>query len=45
MKFEDVGKEMGKRWKELSEAEKKPYQKKAEADKARYEAEKTASGA
>lgn len=37
MAFGDVAKEISKRWAELSEAEKAPFNAQAEADKARYE--------
>ncbi|ORZ13543.1 high mobility group box domain-containing protein, partial [Absidia repens] len=37
--FGQLGKLLGAKWKELSDAEKKPYQDKADADKKRYEAE------
>jgi hypothetical protein len=33
----DVAKEIGAKWKELSDAEKAPYQKKADKEKERYE--------
>jgi len=39
-KFADLGKIMGAQWKELSPADKKPYEKKNQADKERYETEK-----
>ncbi|GFE55463.1 high mobility group protein [Babesia ovis] len=35
-----VGKMIGSAWNALSEAEKKPYEKKADEDRARYEREK-----
>ncbi|KAI8912590.1 high mobility group box domain-containing protein [Gorgonomyces haynaldii] len=35
--FGELGKLLGQKWKELDEEDKKPYQEKAEADKARYE--------
>lgn len=38
----EIAKQIGARWKVLSEADKHPYQKKASADKERYEAEKKA---
>ena len=34
--FGDIGKELGKRWKELNDTEKLPYQKQSEEDKKRY---------
>jgi len=40
IKFGDVGKLLGERWKELSDKERKPYDDKAKADKERYENEK-----
>ncbi|KAI9726151.1 MAG: Non-histone chromosomal protein 6 [Chrysothrix sp. TS-e1954] len=45
LKFGDVGKVLGERWKALSEAQKAPYEKKAAADKKRYEDEKAAYNA
>lgn len=45
LKFGDVGKVLGQKWKELSEAQKAPYEKKAAADKKRYEDEKAAYNA
>uniref|UniRef100_A0A1D1ZTD4 FACT complex subunit SSRP1 n=1 Tax=Auxenochlorella protothecoides TaxID=3075 RepID=A0A1D1ZTD4_AUXPR len=39
--FGEVGKVLGQRWKELSEADKKPYEEKAAKDKERYEKEKS----
>ena len=36
----EVGKLLGEKWKELSAKEKEPYEKKAKADKERYEREK-----
>lgn len=41
----EVGKVLGERWKGLSEAQKAPYDKKAAADKKRYEDEKAAYNA
>ncbi|CAO3618489.1 unnamed protein product [Cunninghamella blakesleeana] len=41
--FGQLGKILGEKWKNMSDDEKKPYVKKAEEDKARYEAEKAAS--
>ena len=38
----DVGRELGKRWKALDDAAKKPFRELAAADKERYESEKTA---
>lgn len=38
----DVGKMLGEKWKSLSDAQKGPYEKKAAADKKRYEDEKAA---
>lgn len=40
--FGQIGKELGERWKKLSETQKGPYEKKAVADKKRYEDEKAA---
>ncbi|KII66140.1 High mobility group protein TDP-1 [Thelohanellus kitauei] len=37
--IENIAKMAGKKWKELSDAEKKPYDKKAQEDKERYERE------
>ncbi|KAL9054341.1 MAG: hypothetical protein Q9162_004215 [Coniocarpon cinnabarinum] len=42
LKFGEVGKVLGQKWKELSEAQRAPYEKKAAADKKRYEDEKAA---
>jgi len=42
IKFGEVGKMLGERWKELTDKEKKPYEDKAKADKERYETEKAA---
>lgn len=38
--FGQVGKVLGDRWKALSEKDRQPYEKKAAADKKRYEDEK-----
>lgn len=38
----EVGKVLGERWKALSEAQRAPFDKKAAADKKRYEDEKAA---
>ncbi len=38
--FEDVGKELGRRWEALKDSEKEIYHKKADADKERYAREK-----
>ncbi|KAI8646161.1 high mobility group box domain-containing protein, partial [Parasitella parasitica] len=40
--FGQIGKILGEKWKKMSDDEKKPYNKKAEADKKRYEDEKAA---
>ena len=40
--FGQVGKVLGERWKALSEKGRDPYEKKAKADKERYEQEKAA---
>ncbi|PWZ01513.1 putative NHP6B-nonhistone chromosomal protein [Testicularia cyperi] len=40
--FGDVGRLLGAKWKEMSDAEKKPYNDMANRDKARAEAEKAA---
>jgi len=40
IKFGEVGKQLGEKWKELSAKEKEPYDKKAKEDKERYEREK-----
>ena len=41
LKFGEVGKELGKRWKEMSAAQKAPYEKMAAEDKERYATEKS----
>lgn len=41
----EVGKVLGEKWKALTEAQKAPYDKKAAADKKRYEDEKAAYAA
>lgn len=38
--FQEIGRELGRRWKALTEGEKGPYNDKAELDKTRYEKEK-----
>jgi hypothetical protein len=43
MKITDAAKKLGEMWKEMTDEDKRPYEKKAEADKERYEREK-ASG-
>ena len=40
--FGQVGKILGERWKALSEKQRAPYEAKAQADKKRYEDEKSA---
>ena len=45
LKFGEVGKELGKRWKEMSAEQKAPYEKLAAKDKERYAEEKGASSA
>ncbi|KAF2398376.1 hypothetical protein EJ06DRAFT_105488 [Trichodelitschia bisporula] len=40
IKFGDVGKILGEKWKELTDKDKKPYEEQARKDKERYEAEK-----
>jgi len=40
LKSSDVVKEMGKRWKNISDDDKAPYEKMAKEDKARYDKEK-----
>ncbi|KAK5135203.1 Non-histone chromosomal protein 6 [Meristemomyces frigidus] len=42
IKFGDVGKLLGERWKALNDKQKVPYEAKAAADKKRYEEEKAA---
>jgi hypothetical protein len=42
MKVTEIGKELGVMWRAMSDSEKAPYQKKADADKARYEKAKAA---
>ncbi|THY89808.1 hypothetical protein D6C93_06772 [Aureobasidium pullulans] len=42
IKFGDVGKLLGEKWKSLNEKQKTPYEAKAAADKKRYEEEKAA---
>ncbi|KAJ9621236.1 Non-histone chromosomal protein 6 [Taxawa tesnikishii (nom. ined.)] len=42
IKFGQVGKMLGERWKALSDSERRPYEEKAAADKKRYEDEKAA---
>jgi len=42
IKFGDVGKILGEKWKQLNEKQKAPYEAKAAADKKRYEEEKAA---
>ncbi|KAF2644989.1 HMGB family protein [Massarina eburnea CBS 473.64] len=42
IKFGEVGKMLGERWKSLSEKQRQPYEAKAAADKKRYEQEKEA---
>ncbi|KAK3059804.1 Non-histone chromosomal protein 6 [Coniosporium uncinatum] len=45
IKFGEVGKMLGEKWKELSDKDKEPYEAKAKADKQRYEDEKAAYAA
>ena len=45
LKFGEVGKELGKRWKEMTADQKTPYEKLAAKDKERYAEEKGASTA
>jgi len=40
IKFGEVGKQLGEKWKELTAKDKEPYDKKAKEDKERYEREK-----
>jgi len=40
IKFGEVGKMLGEKWKELTTKDKEPYDKKAKEDKERYEREK-----
>ena len=42
MKVTEIGKELGAMWRAMSDGEKAPYVKKADADKARYEKQKAA---
>ncbi|KAH7400570.1 nucleosome binding protein [Phaeosphaeria sp. MPI-PUGE-AT-0046c] len=42
IKFGEVGKQLGEKWKALSEKQRIPYEAKASADKKRYEEEKAA---
>ncbi|KAF1959934.1 Non-histone chromosomal protein 6 [Byssothecium circinans] len=42
IKFGEVGKMLGEKWKALSEKQRQPYEAKAAADKKRYEEEKVA---
>ncbi|KAJ4349893.1 Non-histone chromosomal protein 6 [Didymosphaeria variabile] len=42
IKFGEVGKMLGEKWKTLSEKQRQPYEAKAAADKKRYEEEKVA---
>ncbi|KAJ4335789.1 Non-histone chromosomal protein 6 [Didymella glomerata] len=42
IKFGEVGKMLGEKWKALSEKQRTPYEAKAAADKKRYEEEKAA---
>ncbi|KAF2843422.1 hypothetical protein M501DRAFT_994342 [Patellaria atrata CBS 101060] len=42
IKFGEVGKILGEKWKALSEKQRQPYESKAAADKKRYEEEKVA---
>ncbi|KAF1982293.1 Non-histone chromosomal protein 6 [Aulographum hederae CBS 113979] len=45
IKFGEVGKMLGEKWKELTDKDKEPYEAKAKADKKRYEDEKAAYNA
>mmetsp|Transcript_15570 Transcript_15570/g.47455 ORF Transcript_15570/g.47455 Transcript_15570/m.47455 type:complete len:105 (-) Transcript_15570:1659-1973(-) len=38
-KVADIGRELGRRWREMSDGEKAPYQEKADVDKERYQEE------
>jgi len=40
IKFGEVGKILGEKWKELTDKDKKPFEDRAKIDKERYEAEK-----
>jgi len=40
IKFGEVGKMLGEKWKELTDKDKEPYDAKAKTDKERYEREK-----
>ncbi|KAF2799563.1 hypothetical protein K505DRAFT_230768 [Melanomma pulvis-pyrius CBS 109.77] len=42
IKFGEVGKQLGEKWKALNEKQRQPYEAKAAADKKRYEEEKAA---
>jgi hypothetical protein len=42
LSFGDLGKELGRRWKEMTASDKKPYEEMALRDKGRYEKEKGA---
>ncbi|KAM0721147.1 hypothetical protein Q7P37_003434 [Cladosporium fusiforme] len=42
IKFGEVGKQLGEKWKALNDKQKEPYEAKAKADKQRYEEEKAA---
>jgi hypothetical protein len=42
MKVTEVGKKLGELWRAMSDSEKVPYNKKADADKIRYEKAKAA---
>ena len=42
LKVTEVGKKLGELWRAMSDSEKAPYNKKADADKARYEKQKAA---
>ncbi|KAF2747986.1 hypothetical protein M011DRAFT_476620 [Sporormia fimetaria CBS 119925] len=45
IKFGEVGKQLGEKWKALNEKQRAPYDAKAAADKKRYEEEKAAYAA